>query len=212
MTLSPLAAQLAGKALLIFDLDGTLADSTPIHDRAFREAFAPLGIVPDYASIAGMTTDAAVEKVLVDAGVDASADSRRALIEDKRSRALKLLDTKLIEVAGSVDFVRRAQGRYRLALCSSGSRPAVERSIALLGLAGLFDPVVTADDIIRGKPDPEGFLTVLARTGVAPADALVLEDADSGLEAAAHAGIAALRIGSGLDWATLSAALDEAVR
>lgn len=209
MILSPLAIQLAGKALLIFDLDGTLADSTLIHDRAFREAFAPLGIVPDYASIAGMTTEAAVNKILADAGVAASADHRCALVDDKRSRSLKLLDTELIEIDGSAGFVRRAHGRYRLALCSSGSRRAVERSIDLLGLAGLFDPVVTAEDILRGKPDPEGFLTVLARTGFAPADALVFEDADSGLEAAASAGIAAVRIGGGLRWAMLTAALDE---
>lgn len=212
MTVSPFAARLAGKTLLIFDLDGTLADSTSIHDRAFREAFASLGIVPDYATIAGMPTDAAVDKVLANAGVAASADRRRALVDDKRSRSLKLLETELVEIDGSVDFVRRAHGRYRLALCSSGSRPAVERSIALLGLAGMFDPVVTASDITRGKPDPESFLTVLARTGVVPADALVFEDADSGLEAAEHAGIAALRIGTGLGWAELTAALDEVAR
>ena len=212
MTLSPLAAQLAGKALLIFDLDGTLADSTPIHARAFREAFAPLDVVPDYATIAGMTTDAAVEKVLADAGVAVSAERRKALVDDKRSRSLTLLGSELVAIDGSVEFVRRAHRRYRLALCSSGSRPAVERSVALLGLAGLFDPVVTAGDIARGKPDPEGFLKVLDKTGVAPADALVFEDADSGLEAARQAGIAVIRIGAGQDWPTLTAALDEVAR
>ena len=212
MTVSPLAARLARKTLLIFDLDGTLADSSPIHDRAFREAFAPLGIVPDYSTIAGMTTDAAVAKILSDAAIHVSDERRVALVEDKRQRSLALLDTELVEIDGSTAFVKRAQVTYRLALCSSGSRPAVERSIALLGLAGAFDPVVTANDIVRGKPDPEGFLRVLDQTGINAADALVFEDADSGIEAAANAGIDALRIGDDLGWATLTAALDEAGR
>lgn len=208
MNQSSLAARLAGKSLLIFDLDGTLADSSPIHARAFREAFAPLGIVPDYATIAGMTTEAAVDRVLAGAGIDVSTDRREALIADKRSRSRALIDSELVAIDGSVAFVRLAQAKYRLALCSSGSRPAVERSIDLLGLVDMFDPVVTANDITRGKPDPEGFLAVLARTGVAPADALVFEDADSGIEAAARAGVEAIRIGEGLGWATLIEALD----
>ena len=207
MIQSSLAARLAGKSLLIFDLDGTLADSSPIHARAFREAFAPLGIVPDYATIAGMTTEVAVDRVLADAGIDVAADRRKALVADKRSRSLALIDRELVAIDGSVAFVRLARAKYRLALCSSGSRPAVERSIDLLGLAGMFDPVVTANDIMRGKPDPEGFLAVLARTGVAPADALVFEDADSGIEAAASAGIDAIRIGEALGWAALIEAL-----
>ena len=212
MTMSPLAAQLARKTLLIFDLDGTLADSSPIHDRAFREAFAPLGIVPDYATIAGMTTDAAVDKILSDAAVTVADKRRAALIEDKRARSLALLDTELVEIDGSVAFVKRAQATYRLALCSSGSRPGVERTIALLGLASAFDPVVTADDVVRGKPDPEGFLRVLDQTRTDAADALVFEDADSGIEAAASAGIEAIRIEPALGWAALAAALDEARR
>ena len=212
MTVSPFAARLARKTLLIFDLDGTLADSSPIHDRAFREAFAPLGIVPDYATIAGMTTDAAVAKILADAAISVSDERRTALVEDKRQRSLALLETELVEIDGSVAFVKRAQATYRLALCSSGSRPAVERSIALLGLVGAFDPVVTANDIVRGKPDPEGFLRVLDQTGINAADALVFEDADSGIQAAANAGIDALRIGDDLGWATLTAALDETGR
>ena len=212
MTMSSLAAQLARKTLLIFDLDGTLADSSPIHDRAFREAFAPLGIVPDYATIAGMTTDAAVDKILSDAAVTVADKRRAALIEDKRARSLALLDTELVEIDGSVAFVKRAQATYRLALCSSGSRPGVERTIALLGLATAFDPVVTADDVVRGKPDPEGFLRVLDQTRTDAADALVFEDADSGIEAAASAGIEAIRIEPALGWAALAAALDEARR
>ena len=198
--------------MLIFDLDGTLADSSPIHDRAFREAFAPLGIVPDYATIAGMTTDAAVAKILSGAAIHVSDERRAALVEDKRKRSLALLETELVEIDGSTAFVKRAQVTYRLALCSSGSRPAVERTIALLGLAGAFDPVVTANDIARGKPDPEGFLRVLDQAGINAAEALVFEDADSGIEAAARAGIDALRIGGDLGWTTLTAALDEVGR
>ena len=60
--MSPLAELLSGKALLIFDLDGTLIDTTPIHARAFEETFAPLNIPVDYSTIAGMKTEDAVER------------------------------------------------------------------------------------------------------------------------------------------------------
>ncbi|HEX8400910.1 MAG TPA: HAD family phosphatase [Allosphingosinicella sp.] len=217
--MSPLAQLLSRKRLLIFDLDGTLVDSSPLHARAFSEAFALEGIDVDYSEIAGMTTGAAVDRLVAQAGRVLDADKRGFLIADKRARALRLLETELLAIEGSVEFVQAAQSRFHLALCSSGSRPNVETALSRVGLAGLFEPTVTAEDVERSKPDPEGFLQALHHHGLPAEAALVFEDADSGLEAARLAGIDAIRIvagdsvapegAEGMAWAPLRGALEE---
>lgn len=204
---------MARKSLLIFDLDGTLADTTPIHALAFREVFAPLRIVPNYSTIAGMTTEAAVDVILADAGKDLAPDDRANLVRAKRSRSLALIETDLVAIDGSVNFVMQARRFYRLALCSSGSKPSVDRTIRLLGLSGMFELLITADDVVNGKPHPESYLKVLASTRVGAEDSLVFEDAPSGIEAAARAGIETVRIDDrgddGIGWAVLLDALGE---
>lgn len=217
MTPAEAAALLSRKRLLIFDLDGTIVDSSPLHDRAFNEAFAPEGIAVDYSLIAGMTTESAVDRIAELAGLELDEARRAALVADKRARARRLMRTELEPIAGSVDFVRRAATLFPLALCTSGSRATVDIALAGAGLSGYFEPVVAAEDVTRGKPDPEGFLKALNFHGLPASDALVFEDAESGLAAAATAGIGAVRIvpaGSAAgpveaDWALLNAALDD---
>jgi HAD superfamily hydrolase (TIGR01509 family) len=212
MSLSPLARLLSGKRLLIFDLDGTLVDSSPLHARAFQEAFAPHGIDIDYAAIAGMTTGAAVDKLAAGAGLDLAPDERDRLVADKRERALRLIESDLDAIEGAVEFVRAAQGRFALALCTSASKAGAYASLARVGLAGDFEPMITAEDVVRGKPDPEPFIRALAAHRATPGEALVFEDAESGLAAAAAAGIDAVRIDPADEaaaWPPLVAALEE---
>ena len=215
MTAAELAELLSRKRLLIFDLDGTIVDSSPLHERAFNDAFAGEGIAVDYPAIAGMTTEAAVDEVAGKAGLRLAAPRRRAIIEAKRARARHLIETELKPIDGSVDFIRRARAVFPIALCTSGSRASVEAALAGVGLAGMFEPVIAAEDVVRGKPDPEGFLKALGCRGVAAADALVFEDSESGLAAASSAGIDAVQIvrtaGASApgraDWAVLNTAL-----
>jgi HAD superfamily hydrolase (TIGR01509 family) len=217
MTRSALAELLSRKRLLIFDFDGTLVDSSPLHARAFAEAFAPHGVEVDYSRIAGMTTGAAVDRLAAAAGLTLDEAERARLVEAKRDYGLALIERELVAVEGAPDFVRAAGHRFRLALCTSGSRRSVEAALARVGLAGCFDPTITAEDVTRGKPDPEIFLQALARTGAAADEALIFEDADSGIAAAKAAGVDALRIvapdaapGAGeADWPALNAALAE---
>jgi HAD superfamily hydrolase (TIGR01509 family) len=217
MNPSALARLLERKRLLIFDFDGTLVDSSPLHARAFAEVFAPHGVEVDYARIAGMTTDAAVDRLAAEAGLAIDQAERARLIGAKRERGLELIGRELAAIDGAPDFVRAAAGRFRLALCTSGSRRSVETALARVGLAGCFDPIVTADDVQLGKPDPEAFLQAIERTGATADEALIFEDADSGIAAAAAAGIDALRVvppGSAdsageADWPALNAALAE---
>lgn len=217
MSLSPLAELLRRKRLLIFDFDGTIVDSSPLHARAFNEAFAAHGISVDYSRIAGLTTDAAVDLVADEAGIVLDAPGRALLIADKRARALRLVEAELEAIEGSIAFLRRARRHFPMALCTSGSRPTIERALERVGLVGTFEPVITAGDVRRGKPDPEGFLKAAGHHGVGPDDALVFEDAESGLAAARAAGMDVVHVvapgtassPAQADWAMLNAALAE---
>jgi HAD superfamily hydrolase (TIGR01509 family) len=194
MTTAEVAELLSGKRLLIFDFDGTLVDSSPLHARAFDEAFAPWNLAVDYSTIAGMTTEAAVDKIAIAAGLTFSDADRQAVVREKRARARLLIESELAPIAGSVDFVRAAARRFALALCTSGSRATVDVGLARVGLGGYFRPLVTAEDVSRSKPDPEGFLKVVAAHAIPAAQALVFEDAENGLAAAAAAGLDVIRI------------------
>jgi len=218
MTGSPLADLLSRKRLLIFDFDGTIVDSSPLHAQAFSEAFAAYGTHVDYSAIAGLVTADAVDKVAAGARLILDETQRSALIADKKARARALIASRLEPIAGSIPFLRRAARSHKLALCTSGSRGTVEVALERVGLADRFAPVVTADDVTHGKPHPEGFLKALAAHGMDAEGALIFEDAPSGLAAAAAAGIEAVHVvGPGqaedplqADWAMLGAALAEA--
>jgi beta-phosphoglucomutase len=203
---SPEAQLLSRKTLLIFDLDGTLIDTTPIHARAFQETFAPLDIAVDYSTIAGMKTEDAVSKLLAGAGRSATSALVAELTEEKRRRSLELIGAAE-PIEGAAEFVSRAKDHFRIALCTSGSRRGMELSLETLGLAGAFEAVVTGEDVTAGKPDPASYLEVLRRSAVEPSAALVFEDADLGAEAARRAGIDVVRVDLG--WDPLNAALGE---
>lgn len=190
----PADAPLAGRRLLIFDLDGTVADTAPIHEAAFNAMLKPYGVTVDYPAIAGLRTDEALDAVLASHGIDATAEERRRLVEAKRAAARQAL-RQVAPLPGALAFIAWARPRFRLAMASSGSGPSVRDVLGHLGLVDNFDPLVTGDDVTRPKPRPEPFLRCLELTGIPAAEALVFEDADPGLAAARAAGIAAIRIG-----------------
>lgn len=202
----PADAPLAGRRLLIFDLDGTVADTAPAHEAAFNAMLARFGIAVDYPAIAGLRTDEALDRVLAAQGITVSPEERARLIEGKRITARERL-RDVQPLPGALDFIAWARSRYRLAMASSGSGASVRFVLDLLGLDGCFDPLVSGDDVTWPKPDPEPFRRCLDQTGIPAAEALVFEDADAGIAAARAAGIATIRIGEGAhDWRDLLAA------
>ena len=89
---------------------------------------------------------------------------------------------------GVVESIRRFAGHYRLGIGTSLDRPYVDLILARLDVVDLFDAIVTGDQVVYGKPDPETYMTLAARLGVKPQAMLVLEDAFSGIAAAKAAG------------------------
>jgi HAD superfamily hydrolase (TIGR01509 family) len=199
--------------LLIFDFDGTLADTSVLHARAFESVMSAHGVPVHYPSIAGMKTVDAVRSCLQGSGVILDADTIEDLARAKQSRARAAIAEELAALPGVDAFLQWARSRFRLALCTSGSRLTVELSLRKLGYEGMFDPVVCADDVQRAKPDPEGYLLVLEIVGCNAGDALAFEDSSSGVAAARRAGIPVICVDASVagadataNWAVLSEA------
>ena len=182
-----LAEALRNKRLLIFDFDGTVADTTPLHAAAFSEVLAPLGIEVDYSCIAGLKTLDAMRQCLNGAGRTLDEDALAALVTAKQQAVRQMIGQALQPLPGVDAFLRWARSHYQLAMVTSGSRGTVSLALEKLGYTGWFDPLICADDVQQAKPDPEGFLAVIKRTDVPAKSALVFEDSDAGLAAAASA-------------------------
>jgi beta-phosphoglucomutase-like phosphatase (HAD superfamily) len=174
----------------IFDLDGTLVDTMPLHYTAWESAlrraglkgkldenlFYELGGVPSrkVAALLGKRHGLELDPV--------------AVYKDKEVAFMGSLE-KLALIAPVVEFARRVGRDHPVAIASGGTRDVVESTLTKTGLAPLFPTVVTADDVEHGKPDPDMFLLAAKRMGVAPADCLVFEDGQAGIEAAKAAGM-----------------------
>lgn len=182
-------AMLAGKRLLIFDFDGTVADTTPLHAAAFQETLVPFGIQVDYSIIAGMKTRDALLKCGERAGIAWSDSELASLVRRKQALVRRSIKRGLQPLPGVDEFLRTVRFQYALAMVTSGSRATVELSMWALGYSGWFDPLVTADETSRSKPDPEGYMLALRIANASAREALVFEDADAGLRAAECAGI-----------------------
>jgi HAD superfamily hydrolase (TIGR01509 family) len=178
---------LQGKRLLIFDFDGTVADTTHLHAAAFTQVLSPLGIMVDYTSIAGLTTHDAMHQCLKGAGHTLDGAALAALVTAKQQCVRQMISRALQPLPGVDAFLRWARPRYKLAMVTAGSRDTVSLALGKLGYTGWFNPLICAADVQHGKPDPEGFLAVIRQTGLPLNAALVFEDSNAGLLAAATA-------------------------
>ena len=172
----------------LFDLDGTVADTMPLHFVCWNEALGLHGCSLDeqqFFALAGIPVVATIEQLNEQHGL---AMPTRELAEYKEALFLeRLVELKPVEAV--VAHVHEAHGRIPLAIVSGSPRASILHSLGMLGLTDRFQVIVGAEDYLRGKPDPEPFLTAAARLSVAPADCLVFEDADLGIQAAEAAGM-----------------------
>lgn len=180
---------LQDKRLLIFDFDGTVADTTPLHAAAFAQVLAPLGIAVAYHRIAGLKTLDAMRQCLNGTGRTLEDAELAALVMAKQQCVRQMIGQALQPLPGVDAFLRWARPRYKLAMVTSGSRGTVSLALEKLGYTGWFDPLICADDVEMAKPAPEGFLMALQLAGVLAGDALVFEDSEAGFQAAAQAGL-----------------------
>lgn len=181
----------------IFDLDGTLIDTMPLHYRAWDAAMRKVGLKCPldeelFYSLGGVPTLKVAELIAKHYGLNIVPLD---VFHHKESLFMEIqADAQLIEPVVAV--ARRVAQTHPVAIASGGPRDVVKRSLELAGLAPLFKVVISANDVVHGKPSPDMFLLAAKQMGVEPTRCLVFEDAEPGMRAAEAAGMKWVRVES----------------
>jgi HAD superfamily hydrolase (TIGR01509 family) len=191
---------------MLFDLDGTLVETEPLHYIGFTEALRPEGIELSreeyFTRLIGFNDHDCFEAVLRENRKDASEALIDALTARKAEIYLAMIRNRDVIYPGAADFVRLCAARFPLMIVTGTLRAEAEMILRRAGLRDLFVDIVAAEDVERGKPDPEGFVAALGRLGfllrqrdaIAAAETLVIEDTPAGIEAAKRAGMRVLAL------------------
>lgn len=173
---------------LIFDCDGTIADTMPLHYEAWVAALGEHGVeFPEalFYEMAGIPTARIIEILNQRHGhrmpVQQTADYKEELY-------LKLIP-RVRPIEPVVRLVERYAGRLPMAVATGGTRAICTKTLSALGLLQHFRAIATADDVEHGKPAPDIFIEAARQIGIAPADCVAFEDADLGVQAAHAAGM-----------------------
>ncbi len=179
---------------LIFDCDGTLVDTAPAHYRALSRALDRHHLQMDaawYFARVGLTPAALLDAYESSFGL--LPVPRKELMRSY-TEAYQSAIGELQEITIVATVARQWKGRVPMAVASNGERENVVGSLRSAGLLDLFDHVVAAEDVSRGKPSPDLFLEAAQRMQVAPGRCLVLEDSDEGVSASQSAGMAVVDV------------------
>ena len=179
---------------ILWDLDGVLVDTACFHYQAWRQLLSELGLTlseEEFRRTFGLRNDLIFRGLLG----EVPEEEMDRLSERKEALFRQFAAGRVSPLPGAVELVRRARERgLRMALVTSTPRANIDLVLVGAGLSGAFDTIVTAEDVSRGKPDPEGFLLAARRLGVAPEGCLVIEDAPGGIEGARRAGMRSLAV------------------
>jgi HAD superfamily hydrolase (TIGR01509 family) len=177
----------------LFDCDGTIADSMPLHYNAWKKALAEWNCNFDevlFYSWGGRPVREIIARLNEMNGLSMPVDLVASRKEGLYHEQLPLLKG----LPAVVEQIHAQHGRIPLAVVSGSRRTSVVGSLTALNLLDKFDTLVCAEDYKNGKPAPDGFLLAAARLGVPPEECLVFEDTDLGIEAATAAGMASVRV------------------
>lgn len=173
---------------LIFDLDGTLANSIPIHNYCWEETCRPFGYAFDkkmFQKMTGMPTKAFAEFIIRESGCNYSVEDlskRKQFLFHERIHLVKPFEIM-------AEFVKMNFHKIPMSIGTGGSRKSATLTLETIGLLPYFPVIVTADDVLHHKPDPETFLRCSELMGIPPSECQVFEDGEKGIEAALKAGM-----------------------
>ena len=179
---------------VIFDYDGVIIDSDPFSRYAFGEVLKQKGILP---------TDEIYKKYFAGRKLEDSITlflkPMNRLSEIKEFISLKKsFDSEygkhVVAYDDAVKLISRLKGKYRLAIATGSRRVLIDTAFKKLGLGHVFEVVICAEDYKKGKPDPEIYLKSLEKLNISPNEAVVIEDAPWGIEAAQRAGIRCIAV------------------
>ena len=202
---------------LIFDFDGVVVDSEPVHLVCFQRVLETVGVELSesdyYDKYLGYDDRDCLRIAARDAGLDLDAERIARLTAEKTVLVQRAFAEAIQPLPGAVELIRAAAAAgVALAVCSGALREEIELASRALGVLECFRTIVPAEDVARGKPDPEGYLKVRERlaavTGreILPARCVVVEDSPAGIDAARAAGMKVLAVTNSYSRERLNAA------
>ena len=177
----------------LFDCDGTIADSMPLHYLAWKQALGEWGC--DYPEdLFYQWGGKPIREIIADLNRMHGLSMPVEEVAHRKEGLYYELLPKLTAVPEVLAEIESAHGRIPFAVVSGSTRESVVKSLEVLGLLEKFDLLVCAGEYARAKPAPDPFLMAAQKLGVAPENCLVFEDTDLGIQAAQAAGMAWVRI------------------
>lgn len=173
---------------LVFDFDGTLVDSMPMHFRCWQQALKPFALSFDHETFqnwGGVPTREIVRRLSRGQGV--SVDVEEVIRAKESLTRAHAHEVEPIEPVLAI--ARTSRGSIPMAVATGGPRALVGPRLEALGIHDWFGAIVTADDVTNGKPDPEPFLLAATQLGVDPTRCRAYEDAPAGIASARAAGM-----------------------
>jgi HAD superfamily hydrolase (TIGR01509 family) len=177
----------------LFDCDGTVVDSMPLHYIAWKQTLGEWGCPFDEDRFYSWGGKPPVEII---AALNQMRDLKmpvEAVAERKEALYYALLP-QLKPIPEVLEHIDAQQGRIPFAVVSGSTRESIVKSLTTVHLLDRFAVLVGSEDYARSKPAPDAFLVAAARLGVAPKDCLVFEDTEMGIQAATAAGMASVRV------------------
>lgn len=184
---------------VLFDMDGVIVDSEPLHAEVYKQTLKKYGYdMTDEQykrHIFGKTDEVGLRDYFDTMGIAADP---LLVLADKAKAYLEYAPDKLVPYQGVIELIRDLTERgIVLALVTGSVRADAELTLRTFGIRDFFTVVVTAEDIMRSKPDPEGYLKGAAALGVSAADCVIVEDSPSGVQAAKAASMPCVAVTSG---------------
>jgi HAD superfamily hydrolase (TIGR01509 family) len=177
----------------LFDCDGTIADSMPLHFKAWKKTLAEWNCEFEeelFYEWGGMPVAEIISTLNARHGLNMPVEN---VAHRKEELYFELLP-QLKPVPEVLEHIRTEHGRIPFGAVSGSTKESVTASLVTLDLLDRFDTMVCAGDYAKSKPDPEAFLLAASRLGVAPERCLVFEDTDMGIQAAKAAGMASVKV------------------
>ena len=184
---------------IIFDFDGVITDSEPVHLKMFQKVLSEMGITLNakeyYEVYLGMDDKGCFTTILKSNGIGTAPQLIQSLIQKKTNYLMEYIKNDLFIYPGVVELVGSAKKDYLLAIASGALRHEIEFVLESAGIRSAFNVLVSAEDVSEGKPNPECFNTALERLNkisgerIKKDECLVIEDSIAGIEAAKSAGM-----------------------
>ncbi|OGW34132.1 MAG: HAD family hydrolase [Nitrospirae bacterium GWC2_56_14] len=190
---------------VIFDFDGVIVDTEPLHYRAFQEVLKPLGMGYTWdvylATYIGFDDRDAFRAAFASVGQTINPEHLGDLIELKAQAFNRIISSGVEPYPGVVNLILSVKKVVPVALCSGALRCDIDPILEQLSLSGTFDVIVTADDVPISKPDPASYLLTVQRlsekfpaAGMIPSSILAVEDTPAGIASAKGAGLRVLAV------------------